>query len=163
MSNPLFIQWAFPSPERGVKNIELEEFLKQGSISEFLEELTRSSITGPTLQFEFIFDFNCSTMLSSSLSNDSDFPSFPSLDPRLLPFTYDWAVETIPQKLNAPGDKTRGVRRLKWWSPIRELENNGDLLKQLLKVKSWFDWPMLKLCYSRLMLILGKGLKSSWH
>lgn len=80
------LQWAFPSPDLGVKNIELEELFKQGSIKEFLEELTRSWVTGPTLQFASIFDLNCYTILSSSLSNDIDLPSFPSFDPKPLPF-----------------------------------------------------------------------------
>lgn len=82
---PIF-QWAFPSPDLGVRYIELEELFKHGSINEFLEELTRSCATGPTLQFASMFDLNCSTILSYSLLNEKDLSSFPSFDPNPLPF-----------------------------------------------------------------------------
>lgn len=111
------------------------------------------------MQFASIFDLNCSTILSNSLSNDNVFPSFPSFDPNPLPFPKDWAVETTPQKLKAPGEGTLGVLKLKW-SLNLELEKIGDLLKQLLKVKS-FDWAILALCSSIFIVILGNRLKSS--
>lgn len=71
----------------------------------------------------------------------------------------DCAVDATPQKLNAPGDGTLGVRILKWSTNL-ELGNKGDLLRQLNE-KS-LDWTMLRLWSSRLIVILGKTLNSSY-
>jgi len=59
------IQWAFPDPDPGVKNIELDEAFKHGSMNDPLDEFTLDPLNGLTLQFASIFDLNCSTIFSN--------------------------------------------------------------------------------------------------
>lgn len=74
-----FIQWALPDPDRGVRKTALDDAFRHGSAHELRDELTLSPSTGPVLQFEFMFDFSCSTIFSSSLSKAIDLCSLPSL------------------------------------------------------------------------------------